>query len=543
MSFEFFIAKRILPNQLQGIKVSRPILRIAVISISLSIVVNLLSFAVVTGFKNEIRRKVTGFSAPLFIQNINNADFYESDPFQRSTKVEKIIAQHPDVLGINSVAYKPGMLQANNETHDVLGIVFKGINKNFDPSFLLEHLIEGKIPRFDANTSSDEIVLSSEICRQLGLRLHDQVVAMFVKSEPITRSFKVVGIYNTGFDDYDTKLALCDIKVVQKLNDWGVSGQLEVGDSLVNNQIPIILTLQGNVQNLLFDWGKGPGVFQGQIIPKTTKDTLIQVRVIQPTKNNLKVIDHHSIHVSYAKDTVSDMQEFYKEGLNSSGSKYRYHMPISEGKERIFNVEVFAGNGTSSNYLSGYEIRTKDWNKVQITLAELKKQLELVPTESDELVKVISIFDLEQDLFKWLAFLDINVQIILTLMLLIGIINMGSALLIIIIIRSNFIGLMKTFGASNRSIRRIFLFQAGYLILRGMVLGNAVALGIYFIQKYTGILTLNPDVYYLSQVPMELNFLTFIFLNLGTFVLCILALMIPSIIIARVNPIKTIRFN
>jgi len=543
LSFEFFIAKRILPNQSQDIKVSRPILRIAVISISLSIVVNLVSFAIVTGFKNEIRRKVTGFSAPLFIQNINNADFYESDPIQRSPKVEAIISQNPDVLGINSVAYKPGMLQANNESHDVLGIVFKGIDTDFDPTFLKEHLIAGKIPDFKSNENSDDLVLSSKMCQQLGLRLHDEVLAMFVKNEPITRRFQVIGIYNTGFDDYDSKLALCDIKVVQKLNDWGISGQLEVGDSLVNDQIPIILTLQGNSQNLLFDWGKGPGLFRGQIIPKTTKDTLIKVNIVQRTKNEISIIDEHSIHVTYEKDTLSDMQEFYKEGLNSSGSKYRYHMPISAEKERIFNVEVMAGNGTSSNYLSGYEIRTNDWNMVESTLAQLKKQLELIPTESDELVKVISIYDLEHDLFKWLAFLDINVQIILTLMLLIGIINMGSALLIIIIIRSNFIGLMKTFGASNRSLRRIFLIQAGYLILRGMLLGNGVALAIYFLQRQTGILTLNPEVYYLSEVPMELNFLTFILLNVGTFVLCILALMVPSIIIARVNPIKTIRFN
>jgi lipoprotein-releasing system permease protein len=244
LAFEFFIAKRILPNRTQGIKVSRPILRIAVISISLSIVVNLLTFSVVTGFKNEIRRKVTGFSAPLFIQNRNNADFYESDPIQRSKAVETVLSNHSDVQGYNPIAYKPGMLQAKNATQEVFGLVFKGIDENYDRSFLLEHLKQGRIPAFNAVDPSDELVLSSKICDRLNLKLNDEVSALFVKNAPVMRNFKLVGIYSTGFEDYDTKLALCDIRVIQKLNDWGISGQLELGDSLVSGGIPVILNLQ-----------------------------------------------------------------------------------------------------------------------------------------------------------------------------------------------------------------------------------------------------------------------------------------------------------
>jgi lipoprotein-releasing system permease protein len=543
LSVEFFIAKRILPNRSQGIKVSRPILRIAVISISLSIVVNLLTFAVVTGFKNEIRRKVTGFSAPIFLQNINNADFYESDPIQRSKQIETILENHQGIHGFSAAAYKPGMLQSPYGNHDVFGVVFKGIDATFDPSFLKEHLVEGLIPEFYGSTESDALVLSSKICQQLNLKLNDEISALFVKNEPITRKFKVVGIYNTGFDDYDNKLVLCDIKIVQKLNDWGISGQLDLADSLVNGQMPVMLNLQGNTEQVAFDWGRGPDIYRGQVISTNVKDTTLQVKVLSMVQGTLTPIDTHRIRITYVREVTSENEECYKEATNPSGSNYLFHLPIGGGKERIFNVSTKAGKGTSGNYLSGYEVRINDWYTLNETMNTLKQRIELIPTEHRELVKVISIFDLEQDLFKWLSFLDINVQIILTLMLLIGIINMGSALLVLIIIRSNFIGLMKTFGASNRSLRRIFLIQAGYLILRGMLLGNGVALAIYFLQKQTGILTLNPEVYYLSEVPMELNFLTFLLLNLGTFVLCILALMIPSIIIARVNPIKTIRFN
>ena len=136
MSVEIFIAKRILPNRSQGIKVSRPILRIAVISISLSIVVNLLTLAVVNGFQNEIRRKVTGFSAPLFIQNENNAEFYESDPIHSSMMIENILSSIDDVQGFNRVAYKPGLIQAIGKRTDVIGLVFKGIDSAYNLKWL-----------------------------------------------------------------------------------------------------------------------------------------------------------------------------------------------------------------------------------------------------------------------------------------------------------------------------------------------------------------------------------------------------------------------
>jgi lipoprotein-releasing system permease protein len=543
LAFEFFIAKRILPNQSQGIKVSRPILRIAVISISLSIVINLLTFAVVTGFKNEIRRKVTGFTAPLFIQNVNNADFYESDPIQRSKAVETVLTNHSDIQGFNPVAYKPGMLQAKNSTQEVFGLVFKGIDEKYDRSFLFEHLKQGRIPTFKSKEPSDELVLSSKICDRLNLKLNDEVSALFVKNAPITRNFKLVGIYATGFEDYDNKLALCDIRVIQKLNDWGISGQLELGDSLVSGGIPVILNLQGNSENLLYDWGKGPGGFQGQLISPLTQDTVLRVTVYRYETGILSRIDEHSIHINRVHQKTAGNGEFYKESLNPSGTRYLYHLPISPTSECLFQVESRPGKGTSFRYLSGYEIRTKDWYEVENTMTSLKKKTELIPTENGELVKVIGIFDLEQDLFKWLAFLDINVLIIVTLMLLIGIINMGSALLILIIVRSNFIGLMKTMGANNSSLRKIFLIQAGYLIARGLLFGNVVALTIYFLQKYTGILKLNPEVYYLSEVPMELTWSTCFVLNIGSFTVCIFALLVPSYIISRVNPIKTIRFN
>jgi lipoprotein-releasing system permease protein len=526
VSVEIFIAKRILTNRSQGIKVSRPILRIAVISISLSIVVNLLTLAVVNGFQNEIRRKVTGFSAPLFIQNENNADFYESDPIHSSKMIEDILSSIDDVKGFNRVAYKPGLIQAIGTRTDVIGLVFKGIDSAYNFTFLKEHLKEGKIPDFAKEASSSDILVSARICKQLNLKLNDEVSAFFVKDSPISRTFNIVGIYDTGFEDYDEKLVICDIRVTQKLNDWGISGQLDLWDSLVNNKFVVSLTLQGNPSNLSYDWGKGLTQFRGQYLPTELSDTTLHLKLYETTsQNKTQLIDSHRINIRYLNTA--------RTAENASSEPYK----------EIYEVKITAGNGTSDDFISGYEIHTKDWYRMKETNKDITKPIKLIPTEHGEMVKVVSIFDLEQDLFNWLAFLDINVVIILVLMMLIGIINMGSALLVLIIIRSNFIGLMKAMGSSDGQLRRIFLIQAAYLVGSGMLIGNLVGLGIYWIQRYTGVLKLNPEVYYLDKVPMELTFNSFLFLNIVSFAVCIIALLLPSALIARVNPVKTIKFN
>ena len=169
--------------------------------------------------------------------------------------------------------------------------------------------------------------------------------------------------------------------------------------------------------------------------------------------------------------------------------------------------------------------------------------VEFVPTPYNEVLSASSIKENQRDIFVWLDFLDINVVIILSLMILIGIINMGSALLVLILIRSNFIGMMKSMGASNWKIRKIFLIQATFLIGRGIIIGNAIGLLLCFLQETFGIVRLNPEVYYLTQVPIELNLWHWLLLNLGTLLVCVISLIIPSIVITRISPIKAIKFD
>ena len=120
---------------------------------------------------------------------------------------------------------------------------------------------------------------------------------------------------------------------------------------------------------------------------------------------------------------------------------------------------------------------------------------------------------------------------------------MGSALLVLILVRTNFIGVMKALGATSWTIQKVFLFQAGMLIFRGIVFGNVLGLTFYFLQSNLSLIPLNPEVYYLDTVPLNLGILPWALLNIGTLLVCLTALIIPSLVITRISPAKSIRFN
>ena len=146
-------------------------------------------------------------------------------------------------------------------------------------------------------------------------------------------------------------------------------------------------------------------------------------------------------------------------------------------------------------------------------------------------------------IFDWLALLDTNVWLILVLMFLVAGITVISMLLIIIIEKTSTIGLLKAMGASNGFVRKVFLRRSMHILLIGMLIGNIVGLGFCLVQYYTGFVHLNPETYYLSAVPVELHFSTVLILNIGTFLLWMLMLLIPTGIINRIRPSRSIRFE
>lgn len=146
-------------------------------------------------------------------------------------------------------------------------------------------------------------------------------------------------------------------------------------------------------------------------------------------------------------------------------------------------------------------------------------------------------------IFDWIKIFDNNIYAIIGIMILVAGINMITALLVLILERTQMIGVLKALGSANTSIRKIFLYNASYLILKGLFWGNLIGLTLLLLQKYFGLFPLDPQTYHVSAVPVYINIGYIIALNIGTFVLCLLMLLIPSYIISKISPVKAIRFD
>lgn len=146
-------------------------------------------------------------------------------------------------------------------------------------------------------------------------------------------------------------------------------------------------------------------------------------------------------------------------------------------------------------------------------------------------------------IFEWLTLFDFNIIVILVVMIVVATINMVVALLVLILERTQMIGILKALGANNWNIRQIFLYNAGYLILRGLFWGNLIGISLIVIQQQFGIVTLNPENYYVTEAPVYINWLYLLLLNVGTIVVCLVVLLIPSYLITKISPVKAIRFD
>lgn len=146
-------------------------------------------------------------------------------------------------------------------------------------------------------------------------------------------------------------------------------------------------------------------------------------------------------------------------------------------------------------------------------------------------------------IFEWIKLFDFNIAVIIGIMILVGGINMITALLVLILERTQMVGILKALGTVNWSVRKIFMYNAAYLILIGMFWGNVIGIGILQLQKYFGFIKLDPATYYVDKAPVYLDISHILLLNIGTLVLCLLMLLVPSYIITRITPVKAIRFE
>ncbi|HBE40718.1 MAG TPA: ABC transporter permease [Bacteroidales bacterium] len=200
-------------------------------------------------------------------------------------------------------------------------------------------------------------------------------------------------------------------------------------------------------------------------------------------------------------------------------------------------------NGWDDDQVSGFEIFIDDFDKLSQMTRAVTDAIGYQLLPDDEKVNVISISEKYPQIFDWLNFQDINVIIIIVLMLIVAGFNMVSNLLILILEKTNMIGILKALGSQDITIRRVFIYQAAYLISKGLFWGNIIGIGIALLQLKTGIITLDPSSYYIKTVPVNLQLSHIILLNAGTMAAILIMLLVPSKLISRITPVKAIKFD
>jgi lipoprotein-releasing system permease protein len=411
LKIEYFIAKRLISTKDYKSSISAPIIKIAITAIALGMIMMIISIGTSIGLQQKIRQKVAAFNGHIQISgfNTNNSDV-SAVPI--STK-QDFYPTFTTVSGINhiqGIAAKAGIIRTEDAFE---GIIYKGVGKDYVWKDLSEYLIDGRIPNVTADLNT-EVLISQYLVNRLNLKLNDSFNTFFMKDGenklPNSRRFKIVGIYNSGFEEFDATYLIGDIRHIQRFNKWN------------ENQV-------GSFEVFIDDF-----------------------------------------------DEISQKgQEVYKAIPSNLESK--------------------------------------------------------------------TILDKFYYIFDWLKLFDFNLVVILVIMIAVSTINMVVALLVLILERTQMVGILKALGANNWTVRKVFLYNAFYLIVRGLFWGNSIAIGLLLIQKYFGIIQLNPESYYVREAPVDINLLHILALNVGTVLICLLVLIIPSVIITKISPAKTIRFE
>ena len=417
MSVEYYIAKKIYSAKEKNNSYTKPILRIAIFAISLSVSIMLISLMIIGGFKKNITSKVVGFGSHIVVSKMSHKSFFEKDPIIVNEVYLNDLKKDPLIKHINIFAEKPAVIKTLNEIHP---IILKGVSSDYDWTFLKKHLVKGDISVINSNNISNNILISKHISNILNKDVNDTLNIYFAQQPPRVKRFRVNGIYKTDMTEFDDLYVLGDIKHIQKLNNWS--------------------------------------------------------------------------------------------NLELSSSRY-------------YNDSV-----------GGYEITLNDINNLDMVTEKIR-------LKTSSLLDVSNIKQTRGQIFQWLDLQDINVKIILFLMLTVAIINMITTLLIIILDKTNLIGILKAIGYNNWSIRKVFLFVSTSLILKGLFYGNIFAFSIALLQKYFSFIKLDSQTYYMSSVPIDINIINILFLNLGTLIICYLILILPSYVITKIDPIKSIRFE
>ncbi len=250
-------------------------------------------------------------------------------------------------------------------------------------------------------------------------------------------------------------------------------------------------------------------------------------------KLNLKVTDKIRVYFPSVNSERVNVRPFYVCGI--------FNINMNELDESLSFVSLSKLQKLKKweeNEVSLIEINVSDFTKVD----EVKNQL-AVSVEDYYNKNIVSIKDLYPQIFDWLDLMNINVVVIIVLMLIVAVVNIITSLLILILEKTKFIGILKSLGTSNLSIRKVFMYNSIYLVSKGLLWGNIIALLILFTQYSFQIISLDPKIYYMNSVPISFDLLSFLMLNIGTLIVCFVMMILPTIVITKISAVKAIRFE
>ena len=408
MNLEYFIAKRLITAKDHKSSISSPIIKIAIAAIAIGMVMMLVSVATGLGLQQKIQQKVAAFNGHIIISNYDdNQSQVSVIPISKNQSFYPNFNSVSGISYIQAVASKAGIIRTEKEFE---GIIYKGVGQDYHWENLKEFLIEGKLPNVKGKIN-EEVIISKFLANRLFLKVGGRFNTYFMKENGYNvRNFDVVGIYESGFQEFDRTYIIGDVRHLQRINKW------------------------------------------------------------------------------------------------------------------------------KPDQVGAFEIFIADFEDIQIKGEEIYQ-------ETSSTLNTQTIVEKYHEIFEWLKLFDFNIIVILVIMIAVATINMVVALLVLILERTQMIGILKALGADNWIVRRIFLYNAFYLIIRGLFWGNIIGIGLLLIQQYFGIIELNPENYYVNQAPVYINWFYVLLLNIVTILICLLVLLIPSYIITRISPIRAIRYD
>jgi lipoprotein-releasing system permease protein len=287
-----------------------------------------------------------------------------------------------------------------------------------------------------------------------------------------------------------------------------------------------------------FDWSYfKSNMVEGSVFSVSDTGRTDKVIISKKIANMLKLKTGDSFTMLFIQDPPR-MRKFTISGL--------YETSLEEfDKMYVFCdiAHIKRLNGWNNDQVSGFEVYLNDFNKLDMMTSAVRDVIGYRMSQEETRFKVTNIRIRYPQIFDWLNFQDINVIIIILLMLIVAGFNMISGLLILILEKTNMIGVLKSLGTEDITIRRIFLYQAAYLIGKGLFWGNLIGIGLAFFQLKTGIITLDPSSYYIKTVPVNLELMHIVLLNAGTMAAIIIMLLVPSQLISRITPVKAIKYD